>query len=52
MNINMHDSTDRSDSTIEIAWIVIESYDERIRGRKRTCDICKLPSGVRDLFSS
>jgi hypothetical protein len=41
--------SDGSDSTIEIAWIVIESYDEQIRGRKRACDICKLPGGVRDL---
>jgi hypothetical protein len=44
--------SDHIDPTIEIAWMIIESYGERIRGRKRTCNISKLPGGDRDLILS
>jgi hypothetical protein len=48
---DMQVESDYIDPTIEIAWMIIESYDERIRGRKWTYNISKLPGGDRDLIS-
>jgi hypothetical protein len=48
--VDMWVESDHIDPTIEIAWIVVESYNERIRGRKWTCNISKWPGGDRDLF--